>query len=153
MTSKATVTRTRSGILRGSIDPQALSRELDSLKSDVSGIKRVLAPAFTAPKESTTVAEPSPPRSVTTSNGTTNWSVYPDHDPEYLAGQITLEQARARHQRPDEGCGCPNCVHQRKQAAPHRRARDRAAGALPVLPWFRLQRQARGPGLAALRRV
>ena len=39
MTARATVTRTRSGNLRGSVDPQALAREFETLKSDVGGVE------------------------------------------------------------------------------------------------------------------
>ena len=46
MTGKATLTKTRSGRPRVNVSPQALAAEVEQLKSDLSGIKRVLAPAF-----------------------------------------------------------------------------------------------------------
>ena len=115
MTGRATVNRTRSGNLRGSVDPQALARDFETLKSDVSGIKKVLAPAFAAPMENTVDGQPE--RYTTSSTGGMQWERFPDHDPDFLSGRITLEQARTRHARPDEGCQCPNCQHQRKADA------------------------------------
>ena len=117
MTGRATVTRTRSGNLRGSVDPQALAREFETLKARVDGHDRVLAPAFAAPMEKT--VDDGTERDIVTSSSTggMRWDAFPDHDPDFLAGRITLDQAIARHVRPDEGCQCPNCTHQRKMDA------------------------------------
>ncbi len=49
LVSKATVTRTRSGNLRGSVDPQALARELETLRARVTALEHALAPAMTTP--------------------------------------------------------------------------------------------------------
>jgi DnaJ-class molecular chaperone len=83
----------------------------------LSAVEHALSPAFAAPIEKT-VAETE--RNTATSSGGMDWSKFPDHDPEYLQGRITLDQAKARHARPDEGCGCPNCVHARKLASTQR---------------------------------
>ena len=100
-------------------------RAIVGMHDRVSAIEAALAPAFAAPKENI-VAEPDPPRDTGPgiipagpyrmhgTSGGMRWDSWPDHDPDYLAGRISLDQARARHARPDEGCGCPNCVHQRK---------------------------------------
>lgn len=89
-------------------------RALEGVHDRVSTIEHALAPAFAAPKENTV---DQPERNTTSSSGGMRWETFPDHDPDYLAGRITLDQAKLRHQRPDEGCGCPNCVHTRKLTA------------------------------------
>jgi hypothetical protein len=114
--TKATLTTTRSGRPRAHVDPAAVAAEVESLKSDLGDIKRVLAPAFTP--MSRTVTDPE--RNTATSSGGMDWSKFPDHDPDYLQGRISLEQAKARHARPDEGCQCPTCVHTRKLATAQR---------------------------------
>lgn len=61
MTNKGTLTTTRSGRPRVNVDPVALAAELETVKREVGGIKRVLAPAF-APA-------PAPPMRDTMSRG------------------------------------------------------------------------------------
>ena len=51
MTGKATLTTTRSGRPRENVSPQALAAEVEQLKSEVGGLRKVLAPAFTAPPD------------------------------------------------------------------------------------------------------
>ena len=46
MTGRASLTKTRSGRPRVNVDPAAVAAELESLKTEVGGLKRVLAPAF-----------------------------------------------------------------------------------------------------------
>jgi hypothetical protein len=97
----------------------AVLSEVNTLRQRVDGHDKVLAPAFAStPMREAMTAEPEPyhfhPYSGSRSG--LDWSRFPDHDPDYLAGRITLEQATARHQRPDEGCQCPNCTVQRQQA-------------------------------------
>lgn len=125
--TKATLTTTRSGRPRATVDPVAVAAEVESLKARVDGHDKVLAPAFAAPKE-TTVTQPQFDFSVirhgSGSGGGMDWSQFPDHDPDYLSGKITLDQAKGRHQRPDEGCQCPNCAHDRKVTAQRYAAPD-----------------------------
>lgn len=115
MTGKATLTRTRSGQPRAQVDPAAVAAEVEALRSDMGDIKKVLAPAF-APRSETVDAQPQRDTVHSSSTGM-DWSRFPDHDPDFLSGKITLGEAIARHMRPDEGCQCPNCAHQRKLTA------------------------------------
>jgi DnaJ-class molecular chaperone len=89
-------------------------RALEGVHGRVSALEHAMAPAFSAPIEKT-VGQPE--RNTATSSGGMDWSRFPDHDPDYLQGKISLEQARLRHQRPDEGCQCEDCKHQRKVTA------------------------------------
>ena len=61
MTGRANLTKTRSGRPRVNVDPAAVAAELEMVKHEVSGLKRVLAPAFSAP--------PSPPMRESMSRG------------------------------------------------------------------------------------
>jgi hypothetical protein len=89
-------------------------RALEGVHGRVSALEHAMAPAFAAPiRENVTEQRDT----VTSSSTGMDWSRFPDHDEDYLAGRITLDQAKGRHQRPDEGCGCPNCVHDRKLTA------------------------------------
>ena len=49
MTGKGTLTTTRSGRPRENVSPQAVAAEVEQLKAEVGGLKKVLAPAFKAP--------------------------------------------------------------------------------------------------------
>lgn len=92
-------------------------RAVTAVHDRLAAVEHALSPAFAAPM-SNVVDQPE--RNTATSSGGMDWSKFPDHDPEYLAGTITLDQAIARHARPDEGCQCPNCAHQRKLATVQR---------------------------------
>jgi len=94
-------------------------RALEGVHGRVSALEHAMAPAFAAPMENT-VGQPE--RNTATSSGGMDWAKFPDHDPDYLQGRISLDEAKARHARPDEGCQCPNCVHTRKLATVQRYA-------------------------------
>jgi hypothetical protein len=125
----------------------AVLNEVESLRDRVDGHDRVLAPAFTAPKERESTVPMSPTMSIgpgaapvepyhvrNSSSGGMEWHKFPDHDADYLAGRISLDQAIARHMRPDEGCQCVNCARDRKrvvhqhQPEPERRPRCPSCG-------------------------
>jgi hypothetical protein len=92
-------------------------RAVTSVHDRLSAVEAALAPAFAVPKaapKESTVTEPL--FATARSSSGMDWGKFPDHDPDFLAGRITLDQARLRHQHPDSGCGCGNCVRDRQLA-------------------------------------
>lgn len=96
MTSKGTLTRTRSGRPRVNVDPVALAAELETVKHEVSGLRKVLAPAFSpapspAPIRGTMSRGPGdhpaePYRmSQASSRGGDIWAGDYEHSPEFMA--------------------------------------------------------------------
>ena len=69
MTGKGSLTTTRSGRPRVNVDPVALAQELETVKREVGGIKRVLSPAFSP--------APSPPMRGSMSRGPGDYPAEP----------------------------------------------------------------------------
>lgn len=66
-----------------------VEQENRALRTEVGGHARVLSPAFAPQRQQA-------PATVSGSSSGIDWSRFPDHDPDYLAGRISLPEATRR---------------------------------------------------------
>jgi hypothetical protein len=104
--TKGTITTTRSGRPRENPSPQAIARELEAVKSDLSGIKKVLSPAFSPSRSDSSMArgpgdyprEPVTLRQASTRAGDI-WAGDAEHSPQFmqdLANGTNIAELRQR---------------------------------------------------------
>jgi hypothetical protein len=91
--TKGTITTTRSGKPRENPSPQAMARELESLKGEIGGLKRVLAPAFAPPMRSTMSRGPGEYRREPyvmqqASSNCDPWAGDYEHSPQFMAEAV-----------------------------------------------------------------